>query len=121
MIGGAAVISFARLHGTNHRQMVHLGGDARQMLADTNARDGALDRREWAAVGMSGLEIEGVCLAWTAAHPKQYAGTDTARIGRDLSSDLREQTRHAQSAAQTVPKRVAAGEANADGRKCLRH
>ena len=52
----------------------------RQVLADLDARGTGVDFLERAAVGVAGLEIEGVHLAGAAVHPQQDAGLAPLRI-----------------------------------------
>src|SRR5205807_626203 len=57
--GGPAVLALARAHRADDRQVLAEGGDARQVLTDTQPRGAGLDLLEGAAVGVPGLEVEG--------------------------------------------------------------
>ena len=64
------MVAFGRGERANDRQVLHLLGDARHMLADLNAGDVRLHRLEIAGVFRFGLEVPNVDRRGTAAHPK---------------------------------------------------
>ena len=73
LLRGQTVIGFLCRKAANDRQLFHLLGNGRQVLADLNAGHGCFDRLERAAIGMARLEVERVELARPALHPEQDA------------------------------------------------
>src|SRR5262249_11439598 len=60
-------------HGADDRHPLHVPGDAGEALTDADAGDGGGDLLGGPAVGVAGLEGEGVHLAGSAGHPQEGA------------------------------------------------
>ena len=64
------MVAFGRGQRANDRQVLHLLGDARHVLADFNAGDAGLHRLEFAAILRFGLEVPNIDGRRPAAHPE---------------------------------------------------
>ena len=75
IVGGQLVVRLQRAHAAQDRGVLHQLREAREMLADADARHRRFDGLEFAAdVGRSlGLRVEGVDVAGPAGHPQQDA------------------------------------------------
>jgi hypothetical protein len=73
LVGGPSVVGLLGAHRADERHVLHVSGDLRQMLADFDAGDAGGDLLVGSAVGVAGLQIEGVHLAGTAVHPEEDA------------------------------------------------
>jgi hypothetical protein len=67
------VVPFFGAQAAEDGQPLAKAGQLRQMLAKAKARGARGDLLELAAVFMTGLQVEGIGLRWSAAHPQEHA------------------------------------------------
>jgi hypothetical protein len=75
------VVAFLGGHRPQDGQLLAVLGQLGQVLAEFHSRRSGGDLLEGSAVGMAGLEVEGVRLAGAAIHPQQDARPLALRAG----------------------------------------